>query len=56
MGNIIQSNISFTVNNTESVGGFATKRSNSSLLTNAKYDTIKKQTLIDSGYEGYGGE
>ena len=55
MGNIIQSNISFTVNGTEAVGGFATKRSNSSLLANNKYSITLKQSLIDSGYEEYGG-
>ena len=55
MGNITQGNISFTVNNTEAVGGFATKRTNSGLLTNFKYDIIKKQTLIDGNYESSSG-
>jgi hypothetical protein len=51
MGNLIQSGISFTVNNTEAVGGFATKRTNSGLLTSGKYDITKKQTLINGNYE-----
>jgi len=55
MGNIIQSNISFTVNNEEAAGGFATKRTNSSLLSNGKYNVNFKQLLIDGNYEEYGG-
>ena len=51
MGNLTQHNINFTVNNTEIIGGFGTKRTNSSLLTNSKYDTTKKQTLINGNYE-----
>ena len=55
MGNIIQSNISFTVNNEEAAGGFATKRTNSALISNAKYNVQMKQNLINDGYEQYGG-
>ena len=55
MGNITQGNISFTVNNEEAAGGFATKRTNSSLLSNSKYNVNFKQLLIDGNYEEYGG-
>jgi len=55
MGNITQGNISFTVNNTEPINGFATKRTHSSLMINGKYNINMKQLLIDSGYEEYGG-
>ena len=51
MSNLTQGNINFTVNNTEAVGGFATKRINSSLIKNNKYNTAAKQILIDGGYE-----
>ena len=51
MGNLTQGNISFTVNNTEAVGGFATKRTNSGLISANKYNITGKQTLIDGGYE-----
>ena len=53
--NITQSNIDFTVNTSESAGGFATKRTNSSLLTNGKYDATIKQDLIDNNEESIGG-
>ena len=51
MSNLTQGNISFTVNNTEAIGGFATKRINSSLIKNNKYNTAAKQILINGGYE-----
>ena len=53
--NLTQGTIDFTVNTTESVGGFATKRTNSALLASGKYSVSTKQALIDSGYEYQGG-
>ena len=49
--NLTQSNIDFTVNTTESVGGFATKRTNSNIVSNGKYDITLKQQLIDENHE-----
>lgn len=53
--NLTQNNIDFTVNTAESVGGFATKRTNSNLISDGKYSTSNKQALIDGGYESSGG-
>ena len=55
MGNLIQSNISFTVNASETIGGFGHKRSHASVISNNKYSITKKQTLIDNNAEEYGG-
>ena len=55
MGNIIQSGVHFTVNTTESVGGFSSKRTISTLIENKKYDVNAKQTLIDNEEEALGG-
>ena len=55
MSNLTQYNINFTVNNTEAIGGFATKRTHSSLIANNKYNINAKQSLIDYGYETFGG-
>jgi hypothetical protein len=49
--NLTQNTIDFTVNTSESVGGFATKRTNSNLITNGKYDVDTKQDLIDNNQE-----
>lgn len=55
MGNITQGNISFTVNVTESIAGFGTKRTHSSIVKNNSYNITTKQALINGGYEEYGG-
>ena len=49
--NLTQNNINFTVNTTESTGGFATKRTNSNLISGGKYDVNLKQQLIDGNHE-----
>ena len=52
MGNLIQSNISFTVDTSQTVGGFSHKRTNGMLVSNnSTYNISKKQTLIDLNIE-----
>ena len=56
MANITQGNISFTVNDTETLGGFGHKRINAGVLTSdGKYSVTKKQALIDGDSEAWGG-
>lgn len=55
MSNLIQSGVQFTINTNENVGGYASKRSISTLIKNRKYDVETKQALIDNENEKYGG-
>ena len=56
MSNLVQNNINFTVNTNESIGGFGTKRSNSTIInSDQKYDVNRKQNLINQNREDAGG-
>jgi len=59
MGNLIQNNISFTVNTDEPIGGFGTKRSNSNIISFddklGHYNSNEKQSLINANNESPNG-